>query len=404
MSDELICTWLRLPANSWPPDHYALLGIVPDEANPAVIEASVHERMEWLRCYQLTHPEQVTAAMNRLAQAFTCVTDPQARKAYDATLWPEKTAARVEPPVVATTTPPAPAASGPEDPLAWLYGPWNQSSSAAAPAPMAAEADKVARAEAPRAEPAAVNGPPQAQATELDTEPPIALPVGKSRDRNPLADVVDPVVAAARSPAARRGLGTRRGLYRRIVLTRQLLVAWEHVGRYVGDAERRLTRRSEVLDLVQQLSTIRRLLHGFPPLVGQAGQPGYSVVTLARQQQIVQTYQTLLPRQREVLAQHWKAGWTLLDAHRRFLREEVHQLRAKGPLARAFCAVQSAIVNYPGPWLIILGLVALNLAYPPLRSVPVLSLGIFLALLVLDAFLRGLLPGNSWLDRSGPTD
>src|SRR5438270_3990805 len=84
MSHELICTWLGLGAGDWPPDHYRLLGLEPDESDSARIEQRVHDRLEAVRRYQLLHPELVTEAMNRLAQAYVCLTDPDARRAYDA--------------------------------------------------------------------------------------------------------------------------------------------------------------------------------------------------------------------------------------------------------------------------------------------------------------------------------
>jgi hypothetical protein len=86
MSNALICTALGVPPDRWPPDHYALLGLGRGEADAATIEAHVLDRMERLRRYQLTHPDAVTDAMNRLAQALVCLTDPQARRAYDASL------------------------------------------------------------------------------------------------------------------------------------------------------------------------------------------------------------------------------------------------------------------------------------------------------------------------------
>jgi len=86
MSDEWICSCLRLPPDSWPPDHYTLLGLDLGEADSSRIEQRVQERMEKLRPYQLTHPDQATEAMNRLAQALVCLTDPAARHAYDAFL------------------------------------------------------------------------------------------------------------------------------------------------------------------------------------------------------------------------------------------------------------------------------------------------------------------------------
>src|SRR5207253_3346185 len=77
------CTWLGLPAGAWPPDHYTLLGLSPGEQDVVRIEQHVHDRLAKLRCYQLSNPEQATEAMNRLAQAFMCLTDPEAKKLYD---------------------------------------------------------------------------------------------------------------------------------------------------------------------------------------------------------------------------------------------------------------------------------------------------------------------------------
>src|SRR5262245_66184048 len=86
MSLDLICSALGVPPDRWPPDHYALLGLALGEADAAKIEAHVLDRMERLRRYQLTHPDAVTDAMNRLAQALVCLTDPAERRAYDAGL------------------------------------------------------------------------------------------------------------------------------------------------------------------------------------------------------------------------------------------------------------------------------------------------------------------------------
>src|SRR5262245_46294192 len=86
MDEKLICQWLGLPGTTWPPDHYTLLGLRPDEASTARVEQRVQEQVARIRGYQIAHPEQATAAMNRLAQAFACLTDPQARLRYDAEL------------------------------------------------------------------------------------------------------------------------------------------------------------------------------------------------------------------------------------------------------------------------------------------------------------------------------
>src|SRR5438132_11644234 len=86
MQHQIICSWLGMPADRWPPDHYALLGLNAGEARVDVIEQHVHDRLAKVRCYQISNPEQATEAMNRLAQAFMCLTDPEAKKTYDGTL------------------------------------------------------------------------------------------------------------------------------------------------------------------------------------------------------------------------------------------------------------------------------------------------------------------------------
>jgi hypothetical protein len=85
MSTELICAALGVRPHQWPPDHYALLGLPAGDVDPVIIEQHVLDRMERLRRYQLAHPDAVTDAMNRLAQALVCLSDPTAKAAYDAT-------------------------------------------------------------------------------------------------------------------------------------------------------------------------------------------------------------------------------------------------------------------------------------------------------------------------------
>ena len=67
------------PPGPWPPDHYALLGLVPASCDPTLVEGTVLDRMAQLRPHQLLHPDLVTEGMNRLAQALVCLTDPAAR-------------------------------------------------------------------------------------------------------------------------------------------------------------------------------------------------------------------------------------------------------------------------------------------------------------------------------------
>ena len=86
MTHDLICSWFGLETGEWPPDHYRLLGLRPGENDSQLIEQHVHQRLDAVRCYQVRHPEQATEAMNRLAQAFVCLTEPSAKQRYDADL------------------------------------------------------------------------------------------------------------------------------------------------------------------------------------------------------------------------------------------------------------------------------------------------------------------------------
>jgi hypothetical protein len=358
MIRELICAWLGLSVKTWPPDHYTLLGLPPGESDPALIEQRVHERLERLRCYQLAHPELVTEAMNRLAQAFVCLTDPAAKQEYDQQLLsPASEPLALRPPSSPESNAPArnPTSAVP-DPLAWLFGPWNFSSAPALPEPQ----DVFDWETAPP--------PPRlhldSNMAKVPNEP---LPDGNgtgAADTGVAAPAsATAVKAAAGLPSpARRGLGTKRALYYRVSRTRQLLWTWEQAGKYLHRPTQLLTKPAEATELIQLLQTIRELLRSFPPLLGQAGQPGYLVVALARQQLIVPTFQTLLPSQRQALARDWQAGYRLLLDHRQFLREELRGLRRRSRLGRAVRLLRSACTDHPGLWLFLLALVALNVA------------------------------------------
>jgi hypothetical protein len=114
--------------------------------------------------------------------------------------------------------------------------------------------------------------------------------------------------------------------------------------------------------LSRHLAAILEMLPGFPPLLGNAGQPGYLVIVLARQPLIIPTFRSLLLAQREKLAEDWRAGHELLVEHRRFLRDELRKLRHKGVVGRWFRAAAAAVTDQPEALLLLLALIALNLA------------------------------------------
>jgi hypothetical protein len=356
MSHELICSWLGLPPESWPPDHYALLGLSLGEGDVEKIEEHVHERLMKVRRYQLSHPDQATEAMNRLAQAFTCLTDPEAKRAYDAALLsPQPVAVEEPPPVISVDEP---------DPLAWLFGPWNQLTTLPEPFP---DPTKDFPAPSLRVQDWAKAPPPPrvsvrtaAPAVPADNGAP-AITAAPAQDQ--VAEPADRWVETAReSRPARRGLGTKRALYQRLVSTRSLLWHWQQVGKFLGYPERRLTRIAEAKELTRHLAAILELLPSFPPLLGRADQPGYLVIVMARWQLIIPTFRGLKHEQREALARHWRDGFELLKAHRRFLREELKAMRQTGLIGQALRAVRAVITDQPEAILLVLALLALGVA------------------------------------------
>jgi hypothetical protein len=342
MSHELICSWLKLPADHWPPDHYTLLGLERGEKDLHRIEHSVQERLECLRRYQLRNPEPVTEAMNCLARAYCCLSDPEAKKRYDHQFKNGK--ARSEPVAAA-------------DPLAWL----SQEPTPEAPAvdapdlPDLAQAQVVDWSTAPP--PARIQPPPAEEELLPIPEPaPELLPIPVAEEK--------PTPAVLPGPVWRESFATRRALLERISQTRRLLRAWQEAGRFLGQPQQRLTRRHDALHLVRQLGLIRKLLHGLPPLLGQAGQPGYLVIALGRQPLILQTFLTLLPSQREALARDWQMGQDLLAHYRRFLKHELMRLRQRTRTARAANAVSCYCGRHIALGLMAVLLVTLNLAFP----------------------------------------
>jgi hypothetical protein len=370
MAQELICEWLKLEAGSWPPDHYTLLGLKPGEWQLERIEHEVRERMEKVRHYQLTHPEAATEAMNRLAQALVCLTDIQAKKAYDASLdGPSPTGQVLNSPEPETSEE---RTASPFDPLAWLFGPWNSPVTEQPPA-SSEQSQTVANWEtAPP--PARIRPPtdpaPGAQTDTVVDGTPLIDPTSTGADGEPqAAGAGEPTTENKREPAwLRRGLGTKRALYARIARTRQLLWAWQQAGKYMNRPTRLLHRPSEATELIRHMHAIRELLRGFPSMLGEAGQPGYLVLALARQQMIVPTLQTLLPSQREALARDWQAGHEVLKGHRQFLREELGALRRRSRWRQSLRAVWTTLSEYPGFLLFLVSLEALDLTVPQVHA------------------------------------
>ena len=177
------------------------------------------------------------------------------------------------------------------------------------------------------------------------------------------AEPVDAVLAAAQeSKQARRGLGTKRALYIRVVATRKLLRVWQELGRYVESPKRRLNRSTDGPELERLLRDMTVLLRRFPRLLGAAGQPGYHMVGLARQEDVGRSASKLDPGQREVLSRDWVAGGNLLTAHRDFLRQEIRAMRKRTWRQRLARAAYAVVTDQPAVLFLLLLLLALNIA------------------------------------------
>jgi hypothetical protein len=328
------------------------------------VEKRGYERMEKLRQYQLNYPEDATEGMNRVAQALICLTDPVAKRAYDAAQFPDEVAK--EPP-----QPSQPRAAGDStDPLAWLFGPAPPGATAT-PAVPTEPPQRVTDWQAAPPPPARINfgsESPQQESPTTDESPPDAdAAMETPQDKLPDANFPDLLQTAEEHPARagipRKGLGTKRALFARISRTRQILGVWRQAGKYLNQPKRPLTKPSEATDLLHQMESLRELLRWSPRLVGQAGQPGYLVHALARQQIIVPTLQTLLPSQREALMRDWQAGHESLVSYLQFLRVELRELRRRNRVGRALRAVGLGIINNPGLLLLILALIAVNITF-----------------------------------------
>jgi hypothetical protein len=83
------------------------------------------------------------------------------------------------------------------------------------------------------------------------------------------------------------------------------------------------------------------------PLVGEAGQPGYLIVTLAQIDRTTAQAGLSDERKRESLARDWASVLTFLEAHRDFLREEVQKQRKSGFWGRWLRAIEGYLKDQP---------------------------------------------------------
>lgn len=324
MDHDRLCSWLGLPFGSWPPDHYALLGLPRGGGNVAEVEARVLDRMERLRPHQLLHPELVTEGMNRLAQALVCLTDPVARAAHDRSLG----------------IPPPPFEVVEED-----------------PAPGAAKSDGTGLVEAVvvEGEPAEVPFTPGLRPPGSAQQAPyeVVWEPGAGREPAPppvfpyevLAEELPPRPAVELIPAEEvhepeflpdepllpepPGLPpvNRRALYRQLAAVRRALRAWEGLRPVLGTPAEALATPIAVLLFVRGLADARAALPGVAEVIREPGSPGGTVAALVRLPHALHAVRVLLPAQRQAVALDWRRGHEELLRARRRVRAAVRTAR-----------------------------------------------------------------------------
>jgi hypothetical protein len=356
---DLVAKWLGLAPGAWPPDHYALLGLHPGEADPRRIEESVHQRLLRLRPYQLNHPEQVTEAMNRLARAYSCLTNAEAKRRYDANMF--------APGGTAVETGEAEPAADAVDPLAWLFGPWSrlavQAQGPRATVPETRMADWIKAPPPKRVTPVADHGLADTSTEGSTDDSAASAGTVEAPPTEPAQSPRDPVVEAARSPEACHGLWTRGALYRRARATRGLFSAWQGAGQYLNVPDWRPRRAEEAKDLIRRLRRIHDAVEEFPRVLGEPGQPGFWVLSLAQQEVVIPIFRALDAGQREALARDWRDVRRLLSAHRRFLCGEIHAVQGQSWPGRVQRTLAAPLREHPNLWRIFLLVVLAGLLW-----------------------------------------
>ena len=104
-------SWLGIPPDEQPPNHYRLLGLRLFEDNVEAIQNAADRQMAYLRTFQTgRHSSLSQKLLNEIAAARVCLSNAPKKAAYDAALWQ-----RMQPLPVAPSPPPASAPPTPDD-------------------------------------------------------------------------------------------------------------------------------------------------------------------------------------------------------------------------------------------------------------------------------------------------
>ncbi len=348
--------WLKLPTGPWPPDHYALIGLAPGAGTSAEIEGRILERLELLRRYQLPHPDEATEGMNLLARALDTLTDPEARRAYDARIGAARRKTEVhslfDSKLFDSLFPGVPLA--PTTPIE----------------PSPADEEVVETSEPIL--PDVILLPDVEDEPDVDDDPEFIAESGGSRDVEfPDAILVPLLPAAARlendRPAPRRTSNRHRAVYADLARVRKALRVLDRARPYLVDSERTFARRTDSLALMGLLAELRPILPTVNDLIGTPNRPGGIVAALVRQRLVFDTFRSLLPGQREALAKDFRAAHYRLAEYYDDLRDAVRRRTTKGWDRRVLGPALRHLADYP-EWLYVpLGVLVLIVA--AIRSV-----------------------------------
>jgi hypothetical protein len=341
MKPELLEKWLGIPRESWPPDHYTLLGLSRGESDASRIERQVQDRMAALRCYQISHPEEATEGMNRIAQAFVCLTQTGSRTAYDHTL--------PAPP----STPAALPAPKPSVDDTMVGGPAPAPDWRAAPPPVR-RGDTAMRIPAI---PTQVSPPEDTVAETPVVKPSVEAPAvgtpaasgGKANtpSRSSQIDVESELRhLAERSPEAKSGLGTLEAIIERVDRTRALLIAWERLGHFVKSPKRALKPKEEE-ELTRRWHALEETIVDYPAFLAQPGKPGYRVAALGRLDAVAVLFRSMDQDQRRLLAADWLHAHHTLRLHRSFLRHQFKDARRRSKVGLGVRALRFLLNDHP---------------------------------------------------------
>ncbi len=316
MNTDLLRQWLGLQETAWPPEPAKLLGIPavscdPSKCDLAQLEQIVHDRIASLRCYQISHPEEATEGMNRLAQAYLQIME------------------------VPPASPPVPIISEPTRPTT-IENPVPALDWQKAPPPVRGMVDSSASV-------AVIEAPPT-QEQELVTFTLVPPPPPKDP-----GEITEEEIRrwAVESLEARAGLATMSALVDRVYQTRALLHAWQMLGKYLRKTSKEKSKLASPADFAKRVGSVVSTAADFPTFFGQPGKPGYRVVALARLSLTPEMFETMDRTQRKLLSKDWANGEKVLLVHRRFLFAKFRQLRRKSSAYLGLRAVWNILRDSP---------------------------------------------------------